>query len=266
MNEFETETDLCRAFLDGLPPDWTAYPETAGWDVLLVRNGVQVGIQAKLRANQEVLLQALPTLRIWRERQRISGPRYRGILVERTTGRTEESRRTNLHRFAAIARHLRLLVLRPPTESHLPFPDDWLGRAEPNGLNRRMSYQLVRRARPTSIDWRWYRWNPSRPEDLPPVVPRVPAGVPSPEVVSLWSVAAVRLELLCRERGFVTARDAREIRDDLGAKWNPSTLLKRFFEHRPPPRGRWVLHSRWLPPSRRHPGTAVSLGITEKLE
>ena len=39
---------------------WTSYPETEGWDLLLVReDGLQLGIEAKLALNLEVLVQAL---------------------------------------------------------------------------------------------------------------------------------------------------------------------------------------------------------------
>ena len=54
---FAKESDLCAAFLASLPEGWTAYPETAGFDILLGRevDGFQIGIQAKLRLNAKVI-------------------------------------------------------------------------------------------------------------------------------------------------------------------------------------------------------------------
>ena len=57
---FKTETELCNGFISCLPQDWTAYAETAGWDILLAnKDGTQIGVQAKLRFNMAVLEQAI---------------------------------------------------------------------------------------------------------------------------------------------------------------------------------------------------------------
>lgn len=56
-----SEAELCTRFSDAAREDgWTVYPETSGWDLLLVDDdGVQVGIDAKARASFEVLMQCL---------------------------------------------------------------------------------------------------------------------------------------------------------------------------------------------------------------
>ncbi|TIU81425.1 MAG: hypothetical protein E5W01_20510, partial [Mesorhizobium sp.] len=61
---FESEAALCAAFIARLPKDWTAYPETAGFDILLVRgaDGAQIGVEAKMTLNAKVLMQAVEGL------------------------------------------------------------------------------------------------------------------------------------------------------------------------------------------------------------
>lgn len=40
---FKTEAELCAAFIEWAKKDWTCYPETAGWDILLVdKYGLQM--------------------------------------------------------------------------------------------------------------------------------------------------------------------------------------------------------------------------------
>ena len=58
--KFATEAELCAAFIAALPKEWTAYPETGGFDILLSRNadGFQIGVEAKLRLNAKVICQA----------------------------------------------------------------------------------------------------------------------------------------------------------------------------------------------------------------
>lgn len=60
---FATEAELCARFIAAIGADWTAYAETEGWDILLVRkaDGFQIGIEAKLKFNLDVVTQALET-------------------------------------------------------------------------------------------------------------------------------------------------------------------------------------------------------------
>ena len=53
---YPTEVALCSAFIAAVPREWTAYAETAGWDILLVRkaDGFQIGVEAKLKIGVEV--------------------------------------------------------------------------------------------------------------------------------------------------------------------------------------------------------------------
>jgi hypothetical protein len=47
--------------------------------------------------------------------------------------------------------------------------------------------------------------------------------------VSPWKIAAVKMEQLALEFGFVCLTDAREIAKEVGGHWNASTMLNRFF-------------------------------------
>jgi hypothetical protein len=58
---FKTEVELCAAFIKALPLEWVAYNECCGFDILLVRkiDGFQIGVQAKLKLNVDVLNQVI---------------------------------------------------------------------------------------------------------------------------------------------------------------------------------------------------------------
>ena len=78
--EYTTEAALCEHFLSELAKadaGWTAYPETRDWDILLVHtDGTQIGIQAKLKLNLQVLSQAVE-----RGAWQSTGPDFRAVLV-----------------------------------------------------------------------------------------------------------------------------------------------------------------------------------------
>lgn len=77
---FPSEAELCRVFLArGVDAAWTAYPETGGWDLLLSRkaDGFQIGIQAKLQLNFDVIDQCLTD----RYNACAPGPDCRAVLV-----------------------------------------------------------------------------------------------------------------------------------------------------------------------------------------
>ncbi len=79
---FIKESDLCAAFTQAVARDldWTAFNETAGFDILLVRkDGIQIGIEAKLKLNAKVVTQALP--RWLGVEYGAIGPHYRAVLV-----------------------------------------------------------------------------------------------------------------------------------------------------------------------------------------
>lgn len=251
---FATEADVCDALVQDAP-GWTAYPEQGGWDLLLVRQGVQVGVQAKLVGNIHMLLQALPGNP---RKEDVEGPCYRAVAVGRWPGRTAGARIGRRNELAALAMRLRLLVLEGPTEE-LGKTGTWLKRSWPCvNLERRYTGYG-----PPAIDWRWYRWRPKRPVWTPPFVPDLPAGVPAPSSVSAFQIASVKLERLANEKGWICLSDVRNI-EGADGNWNPQTLLTSFFECTGKRilgsrQCKWILHRRWPPPSKRWPAVAAGL-------
>ncbi len=90
---YKSEAELCDAFVEAVKLDgWKPYPECGGFDLLLVKDGVQVGVEAKMRANCDVLEQAL-------DGSMQALPMYVGVLVP-----------THSQSFGSIAHHLKVHV------------------------------------------------------------------------------------------------------------------------------------------------------------
>nr|WP_303705446.1 hypothetical protein [Brevundimonas naejangsanensis] len=196
--DFATEADLVAAFVaqveawNGNPnrktSKWTVYPETAGWDLLLVDEaGVQIGVEAKLSLNAKVICQALPDP-TWADAE---GPDYRVVLVP--------SRSCQLH-MHPIARALGLTIIEISKSSGSYDPGRV--RVVPSGLPDEHS----------GFDWdlrHWFSWLPARRCRLPEYVPDVAGGKPSPVALTEWKIKAIKLMILLDRRGFVTRRDMR---------------------------------------------------------
>lgn len=177
--KFASEAELCAAFIAALPDGWTVYAETAGWDILLVRaDGIQVGIEAKLRLNLEVVEQACVT-----RQGSLSGPDYRAVLTPGGCGVLPE-------RLSAITgiTHIRMWHRGP--EPGLPGADPFSRYNDPRI---------------------WHDWAPERREPLPEYVPDVVAGDSSPIQLSEWKVAALRIIALIERFGSVARADFRAL-------------------------------------------------------
>lgn len=114
-----SEEDLCRAFIESAREDgWTAHPEWGGWDIFLLREGVQVGVEAKLSAGIKVLSQALSPS------EYRSGPAFHAVLVPKASPE-----------FCDVARALRINVFTPKNGLHWPLPKRlrW-NHTKPSGL------------------------------------------------------------------------------------------------------------------------------------
>lgn len=137
-----------------------AYPEVSGWDVLLVlESGEQIGVQAKMRANIEVLAQAV------RHAERGPGPDMRAVLVSDFGARD-----THAREFRAVCDAARLIVW-----SALDMNDT------PSGL-RHFASTITNAP----------RWQRSARLWLPPLTD-LPAGVPNPRSISRWRCNAAQL-------------------------------------------------------------------------
>lgn len=177
---YPTEAALCAEFSRWVREGggtryepWTVYPETGGFDLLLVDpHGRQLGVEAKLRLNAKVLVQALPSR--WSE---LDGPDWRGILVPAANGE-----------LADLARLHGLVVFTPYTQG--------------GGFDPQL-YQAE------SVHDSWHDFNPAKRCDLPPMVPDLPAGVPSPVRLTPWKVGALKVLAHIEVHGGITAREVR---------------------------------------------------------
>ena len=184
--KFETEAELCAAFIEDMKTQrgWIVYPETAGFDILLVREdtGHQLGVQAKLALNAKVADQICP----WSYDN--EGPDWRGVLVPKIT---EAS-----YGIARMLGHLGVMTFRP-----------------------RMADVRYRNGQWTEV-WRfdvqhpgygeaWHDWNPVKRCALPEIVPTVAAGVPSPIQLTPWKIGALKVLAALEVDGFVTAEQVR---------------------------------------------------------
>jgi hypothetical protein len=174
-----TETELCDSLCQAaLKLGWTPYPETASWDILLIRENLQVGVQAKMHANTHVLAQALPrnVLVHWSRHRpaaemQANGPQYRAVLVPHAD-----------MEFRGIAALLKL----------------WTFTRSDQDLE--LLQNLAR--------FQDFNWRPEKPSWIPDVVPGVPAGVPSPVSLTCWKQKALKLLAIAKVRGSVTSADA----------------------------------------------------------
>lgn len=208
-----------------LAEGWQPYPEQGGWDLLLVLpSGQQVGVQAKLRPNVDVLAQALLS-----ERQQ--GPEVHAVLVPSCSAA-----------FREVALALGVLVLQAV--------DFDAARRSPWARVPKLP-ELVAGAR--LHRHRARHW-------LPPFVPNLPAGVPAPRRVTAWQLGAARLCALLRERGpqGVLVSEIRE------RGLAPSTWQRRWLERVPGSRpSRWVQSPGVALPDCDFPWVAAGLSLPQ---
>lgn len=184
VRSFETEAGLVEAFCALLPGQdhravWTAYHETAGWDLLLVgRSGIQIGLEAKLLLNAKVLEQSLPGR--WADER---GPDYRAVLVPRDGLQNHLS---------TIAYHLGIVVLTVSPKERYSY-----SRFDPDLPDEAWDYSTRR----------WPNWCPSVRCMLPEYVPDVTGGHASPVQLSPWKIKAIKLLILLERHGAVTRMD-----------------------------------------------------------
>lgn len=196
---FENEADLCASFIEQVgkwhrTDEWTAYPETEGWDILLVRSdGIQIGIEAKMQFNVKVLDQAIET---YTRGFYDKGPDFRAILVPAYA----------TDKLSTIADRLGVTVIR----CSKPQRGIWHGLS-PGLPSANWDYD----------DRYWHPWCPVEREILPDYVPDVVAGASAPVKLSRWKIQAIKLQIVLRDRP-VTRSDFKE----LGL--SPSRWLDRF--------------------------------------
>ncbi len=214
-----SEQELCAAFIREFnkQPGWVCYPETAGFDVLVVHeDGWQIGVEAKLKLNAKVADQVLPA--IWDDQYGYPGPDYRMVIVGSIT-------EANL----GIAKMLDMLgvsVLSPRATTEYQggqFVDGWTFDLR--------SWLTDRYCRNLAFDW-----NPAQRCEVPCVVPDVPAGVPAPLRLTPWKERALKVIATLRRQGFITVKQIAE-HGISASVWTrgPSPWLVKGIE-----RGQWI--------------------------
>lgn len=188
------------------PTKWLVYPETAGWDVLLVRveDGFQIGVEAKLTLNAKVLCQVLghdsPYLRG-------TGPDCHAVLVPAVGAQLG---------LAQIAAHLGIVVItaQPAKEEtkygtvmRRPFEPDLPSATHKAFLHH---HDTDRRD--------WPELCPDKRCPLPDYVPDVIGGKSSPVQLTHWKVQAIKIAILIEERGYVTRADFKALKID-SSRW-----------------------------------------------
>ena len=184
---FETEAALCQAFIRSVPAEWIVYPETAGWDILLVHRvgGWQIGVEAKLTLNAKVLCQSLDGLA-----RNDVGPDFRAVLVGKIVAEN-----------AALAQALGLTVIAAKPMDQWVFGRsyhfDRIGPRIPAFQPELPKSEIIERIgewwSTWSPDGQWKDRFPASRHKLPDYVPEVAAGVPSPMILSDWRIKAMRV-------------------------------------------------------------------------
>lgn len=208
---FPTEAALCQAFITeaNALTDWTCYPETGDFDILLVHSdGRQIGIEAKLRLNAKVAEQALPSH--GHERHGTAGPDHRVVLVPSISEAN-----------AGIARMLDMLGV----VVWFPSVYDWCGMRRENDSQvingKKIDFQLRQKllydARVSAPPDSWghfhpalFDWNPEARVSLPAIAPLVAAGVPAPIRMTPWKMGAMRVLARLRVQGYITTKQITE--------------------------------------------------------
>lgn len=184
--EFATEAEMCAAFIEACrehAPEWTAYAETAGFDILLAhRDGVQVGIQAKLRLNEKVADQIVPD--DWAMSGRFDGPDFRVVLVP-------------TYQHGGLAKLLGIVGI------GIVDPVMWRSGVLWTQLDQCSGAAMA------AYCPAWLDWNPEKRCPLPEFVPDVQAGVPSPIVLSAWKIGALRVLADLEVNGSITRQRIR---------------------------------------------------------
>lgn len=181
--KFEKEADLCSAFISALPKEWTAYPETGGFDILLVRkaDGFQIGVEAKLKLNAKVICQAAEYASYHYVDS--EGPDCRAVLIPDGVSMD----------MAAICPLIGVTVIR------MLAPSKWR-------VGHDFNPSLPK---PDKGYWsdNWYERCPAKRITLPDWVPDVGAGHSSPVALTDWKVRAIKIVITLARRGYITRQD-----------------------------------------------------------
>ncbi|MDC9825664.1 hypothetical protein PRN20_18170 [Devosia sp. ZB163] len=200
---FAKEADLCAAFIECLPDSWTAYPETGGFDILLVRkaDGMQIGVEAKLRLNAKVVTQAAESLSTYRVAH--PSPDCRAVLVPAGVS-SDLAGVCQLLGITVIS--MRALVRNDRGEVVWYGKDRTMARLASGGYSYPFQPRLPE-AKSITADDDWHERCPVARLKLPDWVPDVVAGDTAPVALTPWKVGAIKLVVTLQRRGYLTRQD-----------------------------------------------------------
>lgn len=194
---YASEAEMCAQYIAEVEKGakWTAYAETAGWDILLVRkaDGFQIGIEAKLRLNAEVLFQAIEGF------GRNVGPDCRAILVPCGGGTPG---------IGTFASFIGITIIR-------------ISKPQPNCRTMTAPYLPEIGFQDWTDHTEWHELAPLKRHPLPEYVPDVAAGASAPTRLTSWKIGAIKLTILLRRRGYLTRADFKALKVDI-RRWLPS--------------------------------------------
>lgn len=234
---FRTEAELCAAYSDfARACGWVVYPETAGFDMLLVRPegdehaGTQIGIEAKLKLNMKVVDQILDPTPYSTQWER--GPDYRAILVGSVGGGAGVVRLLSRCGVTTIAPQPMADILRGSQlwpESRSDCDKDWYVEGSHH-------------------EGPWTDLNPAMRCELPEFLPTVAAGVPSPIQLSKWKIGALRVLATLELAGGISRPEIKHFGCDPSA-WTRGPT--RWLD--PSDAGQWVKSERLPKFDQQHP-------------
>jgi hypothetical protein len=236
--KFDSEAALCAAFIAWLRRDVPAvkwYSEWAGWDILLVLpEGWQIGVQAKIRLNAEVLGQAAPSI----YDDGIVGPDFRAILVPERNGWSGIAERLGLVAFWAYAQPYDYERRKAGEWDFLPV------------LCSPRHYEVA-------IAEGWTDWSPVKRHELPAVESTDSiAGSSAPVTLTPWKLGALRVLAELAVGGTITTKRIRQIGIS-PARWTTSCWLMPGEK-----RGDWVRGTKCPRFDEQHP-TAFAAALAE---
>lgn len=215
---FAKEAELCSAFIECLPNGWTAYPETGGFDIVLVRagDGVQIGVEAKLKLNGKVILQAADR----NDSYSVAGekPDFRAVLIP--DGVSLE--------LAPLLPLLGITCIRMGDiargEDGKPILNHGYFQHRDGGWSRPFHPYLPDSSR--HGDDGWYECCPARRLALPDYVPDVGAGNSAPVALTHWKIGAIKLVITLQRRGYLTRQDFAHFQISI-SRWTQEKWLVR---------------------------------------
>jgi hypothetical protein len=206
INPYKLESELCDVLIEYARKNgWKVYCETSGYDLLLVRD-IQIGVQAKLKANIDVLAQVIDGIQSYNTHHKNinPSPHLRAVLVPHAS-----------IEFYKVASALGIFVIEGATL-------EWNYKTIENYWNKKIDTDLDGYNKNYLIMPKYNCW-------IPEVEINIPAGVKSPKIITEWKVKAVKLCILLEERGYLTSQDFKDMKVSMGLwvkKWLLNTKEK----------------------------------------